>query len=171
MIKFGLIIVWMKSCWREFWGIIQLRDTLNMFLIFVPEHINYKTSHSWNLCRTFYSSQAYINSCYSMIQCNDKTIFSCSIMEGLFKLQTKNSHLWQSILVRCFMSSTGGGVGGFMQAGESEPWFDTTSVWGWAIWISRVCKVIGMEGVGGRGFQLVRALHCSWYDASWWEAV
>lgn len=96
---------------------------------------------------------------------------SCNFMEGLLKLQTKNSHLLQGVLVSCFVSSTGGGVGGFIQAGESEPWFDTTSVWGWAIWISRVCKVIGMEGVGGRGFQLVRALHCSWYDASWWEAV
>lgn len=67
MIKFGLIIVWIKSCWREFWGIIQLRHTLNIFLIFVPEHTNYKTPHSWNLHRTFYSSQAYINRWFNVM--------------------------------------------------------------------------------------------------------
>lgn len=73
-------------------------------------------------------------------------------MEGLFESQTKCSHLSQGILVGWFMSSTGGGVCGFIQAGKSEPPFDTTSVWGWAIWISPICKAIGMEGVGGRGF-------------------
>ena len=71
-------------------------------------------------------------------------------MEGHFKPQSKHSHLSQGILDGWFVSSTAGGACVFIHAGKSEPPFDTTSLQGWAIWISPVCKVIGMESGGGK---------------------